>query len=145
MKFRRQHHLRCELPGAVPMAAMMFLMLFFLIENTARVLAPGTPVQLPAVAGTLPQDFAGALVVALDRNGRLCYRNEALPIARLQGALKRATAGRTNLMLVLQADRRASHEAITRVAAIARAAGIHKTWLATQPGLLETPAGAKTQ
>ncbi len=139
MKFRRQHQLRCELPGAVPIAAMMFLMLFFLIENTARVLAPGVPVQLPAVAGALPQDFSGVLVVALDRKGRLYFRNEALPLDRLPDALTHAANGRTNLLLVLQADRRASHESITRVAAIARAAGIHKTWLATQPGLLDSP------
>ena len=58
----------------------------------------------------------------------------------LPGELKHAAAGRTNLLLVLQADRRASQESITRVSAVARAAGIHKTWLATQPGLLENPA-----
>lgn len=142
MKFRRQHQLRCELPGAVPIAAMMFLLLFYLIQNKALLLTPGVPVELPKVAGALPEGYSGALVVALDRKGNLFFRNVEVSLEVLPGELKRAAAGRTNLLLVLQADRRASHESITRVAAIARAAGIHKTWLATQPGLLEKTAGA---
>ncbi|MGY8651396.1 MAG: ExbD/TolR family protein [Verrucomicrobiia bacterium] len=142
MKFRRQHQLRCELPGAVPIAAMMFLLLFYLIQNKALLLTPGVPVELPKVAGALPEGYSGALVVALDRKGNLFFRNVEVSLEVLPGELKRAAAGRTNLLLVLQADRRASHESITRVAAIARASGIHKTWLATQPGLLEKSTGA---
>jgi biopolymer transport protein ExbD len=142
VKFRRQHQLRCELPGAVPIAAMMFLLLFYLIQNKALLLTPGVPVELPKVAGALPEGYSGALVVALDRKGNLFFRNVEVSLEVLPGELKRAAAGRTNLLLVLQADRRASHESITRVAAIARASGIHKTWLATQPGLLEKTAGA---
>ena len=140
MKFRRQYNLRCELPGAVPIAAMMFLLLFYLIQNKALLLTPGVPVELPEVAGALPEGYSGALVVALDRKGNLFFRNVAVTLGNLPDELERAASGRTNLLLVLQADRRASQEAITRVAAIARAAGIHKTWLATQPGLLENPA-----
>jgi len=140
MKFRRQYNLRCELPGAVPIAAMMFLLLFYLIQNKALLLTPGVSVELPKVAGALPEGYSGALVVALDRKGNLFFRNVAVTLGNLPGELERAASGRTNLLLVLQADRRASQEAITRVAAIARAAGIHKTWLATQPGLIEKPA-----
>ena len=142
MKFRRQHQLRCELPGAVPIAAMMFLLLFYLIQNKALLLTPGVPVELPKVAGALPEDYSGALVVALDRKGNLFFRNVAVTLKDLPGELKHAASGRTNLLLVLQADRRASQESITHVATIARGAGIHKTWLATQPGLLEKPAEA---
>ena len=139
MKFCRQHQLRCELPGAVPIAAMMFLLLFYLIQNKALLLTPGVPVELPRVAGALPEGYSGALVVALDRRGNLFFRNVAVTLNDLPGELKHAASGRTNLLLVLQADRRASQESITRVSAVARAAGIHKTWLATQPGLLENP------
>ena len=145
MKFRRQHQLRCELPGAVLIAAMMFLLLFYLIQNKALLLTPGVPVELPKVAGVLPEGYSGALVVALDRKGNLFFRNVAMTFNDLPRELKRMAEGRTNLLLVLQADRRASQESITRVAAIARAAGIHKTWLATQPGLLEQPATGKSQ
>ena len=145
MKFRRQHQLRCELPGAVPIAAMMFLLLFYLIQNKALLLTPGVAVELPRVAGALPEGYSGALVVALNRKGNLFFRNVAVTWNDLPRELEHAAAGHTNLLLVLQADRRASQESITRVAAIARAAGIHKTWLATQPGLLETSVEAKTQ
>ena len=145
MKFRRRHQLRCELPGAVPIAAVMFSLLFYLIQNKALLLTPGVAVELPRVAGTLPEGYAGTLVVALNRNGNLFFRNVAVAWNDLPRELERAAAGHTNLLLVLQADRRASQESITRVSVIARAAGIHKTWLATQPGLLETSAEAKTQ
>jgi biopolymer transport protein ExbD len=145
VKFRRQHQLRCELPGAVPIAAMMFLLLFYLIQNKALLLTPGVAVELPRVAGALPEGYSGTLVVALNRKGDLFFRNVAVTWNDLPRELEHAAAGYTNLLLVLQADRRASQESITRVAAIARAAGIHKTWLATQPGLLKTPVEAKTQ
>ena len=145
MKFRRRHQLRCELPGAVPIAAMMFLLLFYLIQNKALLLTPGVAVELPRVAGALPEGYSGTLVVALNRKGNLFFRNVAMSWNDLPRELEHAAAGRTNLLLVLQADRRASQESITRVAAIARAAGIHKTWLATQPGLLETAVEAKTK
>ncbi len=145
MKFRRRHQLRCELPGAVPIAAMMFLLLFYLIQNKALLLTPGVAVELPRVAGALPEGYSGALVVALNHDDNLYFRNVAVTLNDLPRELEHAAAGRTNLLLVLQADRRASQESITRVAAIARAAGIHKTWLATQPRLLETSGEAKTQ
>lgn len=145
MKFRRRHQLRCELPGAVPIAAMMFLLLFYLIQNKALLLTPGVAVELPRVAAALPEGYSGTLVVALNRKGNLFFRNVAVTWNDLPRELEHAAAGYTNLLLVLQADRRASQESIIRVAAIARAAGIHKTWLATQPGLLETAVEAKTQ
>jgi biopolymer transport protein ExbD len=81
----------------------------------------------------------------LNQDDNLFFRNVAVTWNDLPGELKHAADGRTNLLLVLQADRHASQESITRVAAIAREAGIHKTWLATQPGLLKTPVEAKTQ
>ena len=124
---------------------MMFLLLFYLIQNKALLLTPGVAVELPRVAGALPEGYSGTLVVALDRTGNLFFRNVAVTLNGLSRELKLAAVGRTNLLLVLQADRLASQESITRVAAIARASGIHKTWLATQPGLLKKPAGAKTQ
>ena len=145
MKFRRRHQLRCELPGAVPIAAMMFLLLFYLIQNKTLLLTPGVAVELPRVAGALPEGYSGTLVVALNRKGNLFFRNVAVTWNDLPRELEHAVAGYTNLLLVLQADRRASQESITRVVAIARAAGIHKTWLATQPGLLETAVEAKTK
>ena len=106
---------------------------------------PGVAVELPRVAGELPEGYTGTLVVALNRNENLFFRNVAVTWNDLARELERAAAGRANLLLVLQADRSASQESVTRVAAIARAAGIHKTWLATQPGLLEASAEAKTQ
>ena len=78
MKFCQQHQLRCELPGAVPIAAMMFLLLFYLIQNKALLLTPGVPVELPRVAGALPKGYSAALVVAVDRKGNLFFRNVAV-------------------------------------------------------------------
>ena len=124
---------------------MMFLLLFYLIQNKALLLTPGVAVELPRVAGALPEGYSGTLVVALNRKGDLFFRNVAVTWNDLPRELEHAVAGYTNLLLVLQAERRASQESITRVAAIARAVGIHKTWLATQPGLLETSVEAKTQ
>ena len=105
MKFRRQHQLRCELPGAVPIAAMMFLLLFYLIQNKALLLTPGVPVELPKVAGALPEGYSGALVVAVDRNGNLFFRNVAVTVETLPSGVERAASGGTLAPLTFSSTR----------------------------------------
>ena len=76
MKFRRQHQLACSLPGAVPIACVMFLFLFYLITNSALLLVEGVQlVRLPEGEGSHPAGFVDSVVVAMDEQDRLYFRN----------------------------------------------------------------------
>ena len=144
MKFRRQYRLICDLPGAVPIACVMFLLLFFLISNSALLLVEGMPVRLPEGAGQRPVGFADSVVVAMDKQHRLFYLNQQVELPKLSTELKRLVvgAGDAGLLLVLKADRAANNQAIMQVATAAQQAGVRQTWLTTRPRLFErTPRG----
>jgi biopolymer transport protein ExbD len=145
MKFRRQHQLACSLPGAVPIACVMFLFLFYLITNSALLLVEGVPVvRLPEGEGTRPVGYTDSVVVAMDEQHRLYFRNRRIDLDQLQSELKRLAerVDDPGLLLVLKADRAANNQAIMRVAAAAQNAGVSETWLATRPRLFErTPRG----
>ena len=88
MKFRRQHRLTCELPGAVPVAGVMFLLFFYLLHNSALLLVEGTPlVSLPEGPGEQPADLTGSAVVAMDSQGQLHFRNQPITLLDLQAQL----------------------------------------------------------
>ncbi len=144
MKFHRQYRLICDLPGAVPIGCVMFLLLFYLINNSALLLVEGVPVRLPEGAGQRPTGFADSVVVAMDKQHRLFYLNQQVELHNLKTKLKQlaAGAGDAGLLLVLKADRAANNQAIMQVATAAKQAGVRQTWLATRPRLFErTPRG----
>ena len=139
MKFRRQNRLICDLPGAVPIGCAMFLMLFYLITNSALLLVEGVRVRLPEGVGQRPTGFANSVVVAMDNQHRLYFLNQQVKLPKLRMELKRlvAGAGDAGLLLVLKVDRAANNQAIMQVAAAAEQAGVRQTWLATRPRLFE--------
>ena len=139
MKFRRQNRLICDLPGAVPIGCAMFLMLFYLITNSALLLVEGVRVSLPEGVGQRPTGFANSVVVAIDNQHRLYFLNQQVKLPKLRAELKRlvAGAGDAGLLLVLKADRAGNNEAIIEVVVTAQQAGVRQTWLASRPRLFE--------
>ena len=117
----------------------MFLLLFFLISNSALLLVEGVPVHLPEGAGQRPTGFADSVVVAMDNQHRLYFLNQQVKLPKLRTELKRlvADAGDAGLLLVLKADRAANNEAIIEVVVTAQQAGVRQTWLASRPRLFE--------
>lgn len=140
MKFRRSRKLACSLPGAVPIACVLFLLLFYMITNSALLLVEGKPlVRLPEGAGMRPEGFADSVVVAMDEKQRLFFRNQEYELGPLQAELASLAenCGASGLLLVLKADRSVSNGRLMEVAAAASAAGVRETWLATRPRLFD--------
>ena len=93
MKFRRQHRLACELPGAVPVAGVMFLLFIYLLHNSALLLVEGTPlVSLPDGPGEQPTGLTGSAVVAMDSQGQLHFQNHSITLSDLQKRLMNMAA-----------------------------------------------------
>ncbi len=139
MKFRRRHRLICDLPGAVPVGCVMFLLLVFLISNSALLLVEGVSIRLPEGSGQRPTGFTDSVVVAMDEQHRLYYLNRQVKLAELRTELNRlaSSAGGEGLLLVLKADRAVNNEAIIEVVTVAEQAGVRQTWLAARPRLFE--------
>ena len=151
MKFPRRHHFACELPGAVPVACVLFLLLYFLMANSAQLLVRGTPLNLPeAKGGTAPALFADTVVVAMamDRGApdgvQYWIHNRTVTAGALQTELARlsARAGDEHggLLLVLKTDRNVTSEAIARLTGLAADSQVKQVWLAHRAELFDSTA-----
>jgi len=134
MKFpRRIHILRGQLDAA-PYAAVLFLLVIFLMAGSL-LYTPGVRLQLPA-AKDLPGTDKPTVSVAIDKNGRLYYQNQWIEENELRGRLRTVameSKEKEPLSLLVHADKDATYEMIVRLTLLAREAGIPEAFLATLP------------
>jgi len=128
---------------AAPYVGVFFLLVIFLIAHTTMVVVPGVPIELPAAAD-LPGTDKPMAVVAVDENGTFYFENQMCNEARLRERLKAAVERSPEpIALVARVHRKASAEVFTRLAGIARDAGIRQlipeVRLAPEPAAKPTP------
>jgi len=72
---------------AAPYLCVFFLLVIFLLAQTAMVVVPGVPIELP-VAADLPGADGPIAVVAVDENGTFYFENQMCDEKRLRERLK---------------------------------------------------------
>jgi biopolymer transport protein ExbD len=126
-----------------PFAGVFFLLLIFLLFNSSFVFAPGVRIDLPGTA-TGPGTEGPNVVVAVDENGQLYFRNQLTDEVRLKQDLLAARAeSKEPLTLVVLADKDVKHEVIVRLSAMAGDLGFRHGILGTKPAVqprAQTPA-----
>jgi biopolymer transport protein ExbD len=133
MKFPRNARIAKGSLEAAPWAAVMFLLVIFLMLG-ALLYTPGVHIQLPE-ANNLPGTDHPTITVAMDANGRLFFQNQLIQESRLRECLAEAGKATTEKpTLLILADRMVSYENLVRLTQIARTAGIESAVLATLPG-----------
>lgn len=141
MKFPRTTQL---FTGQFPLAAfasVLFVVVVFLVFNTALVLTPGVRLDLPA-SGLTTTPTHPTVTLALDRSGLIFYEHQAIDRTNLLSQLTAVVRdARGPLSLVIQIDRSATYESILPLASLAREAGFREVVWATRPGPIQT-AGA---
>ncbi len=132
---RRRYPLRLRLAkgviGAVPLADLTFLVLMFIILNSWIVLRPGVFLELPDshfVSGA----HMGASVVTMSREGLIFFNDERISLDELPQRLTASVRRASDSVLVIEADRRITHEKLIRVYTIAKSAGFEEVLLATR-------------
>jgi biopolymer transport protein ExbD len=140
MKFPRHYRLLRGPFDMVPFAAVLFLLVIFLMLG-GLLPTTGLPLQLP-VADDLPGLDKPTVAVAVDADGRLYFANQIVTVDKLKTVLKAAAhKSREPLTLVIHADRAVTYEQLVRLALLAREANIQNALLATLPGGSRIPAG----
>src|SRR6266850_6568426 len=116
-----------------PFLSVAFLLAIFLLFGSSLVFTPGIPIHLPESA-ELPGTSNPTVAVAVDAEGHLYFENQIIDEPRLKEKLA-AVVDQTKepLTLVIQADKQVKHESTTRLALLARAAGIRDFYLGTRP------------
>jgi biopolymer transport protein ExbD len=133
MKFPRNARISKGSLEAAPWAAIMFLLVIFLMLG-GLLYTPGVHVQLPP-ADDLPGTDKPTITVAMDAGGRLFFQNQLIEEAQLRSRLAELVkTSPEKLALVVQADKGTSYENLVRLTQLARAAGIESAVLATLPG-----------
>ena len=142
MKFPRNAKILRSPFEMAPFAAVLFLLVMFMMLG-ALLPAPGIPFRLlPPTAGVLPGTDQPSVAMAVDSGGR-CYfanqivTNEMLLSSSLSNAVKNS---RAPLTLVIHADKAVTQDQLIHLALLARDAGIHDALLATLPRSDNAPA-----
>jgi len=127
---------------AAPFLGVFFLLIIFLLLNSSLVFTPGVKILLPE-AVNLPGTDKPTAVVAVDADGHFYYESQVCDGPRLKERLQ-ATVERTPepITLVVQADRKASVEALVQLSLLARAVGIREVLQAVRPPVTPVPAPA---
>lgn len=132
---RRRYPLRLRLArgviGAAPLADLTVLVLMFIILNSWIVLKPGVQLELPE-AGFVSGARMGASVVTLSREGLIFFNDERASLEELSKQLARELRYQADPVLVIEADRRISHEQLIRIYDLAKTAGYKEVFLATR-------------
>ena len=138
MKFPRNARIFRSQLDVAPFAAVFFLLMLFLTLGSL-VYPPGVHVQLP-VADNLPGTDKPSVSVAVDRNGRLYYKDHWIEESELKARLREFAGSVKPLVLIVQADEAVSYNQIIRLTLLARDAGISEAVLATLPRPIGGPA-----
>lgn len=133
MRFPRNKQIFRGQPDLGAYVGVFFLLLIFVLLNSAIVFTPGVPIHLPD-ADELPGIAGDTLVVAIDASGTFYFDNQVTSEAALkQQLLEQVSISRRPLTLLVQADRNVTLETILRLALLARRTGIKDVVPATRP------------
>lgn len=124
---------------AAPFLGVFFLLIIFLLLNSAFVFTPGVPIKLPE-AINLPGPDRATAAVAVDEGGHYYFENQICDEARLKERLQSAVDRSPEpITLVVQADKGSSTEVLTKLSLLARSLGIREVLLAVRPPVTAEP------
>lgn len=107
------------------------LVLAFFLAVSPFVLQPGINIRLPASPFTGGARF-DSMVLSITLGDRCYFNDERVDSVRLGSVLEAAAARRPGVPLIIEADERATHGAVTAAWNAALAAGIPEVSMATR-------------
>lgn len=136
MNFRHGHQDEPEI-NLIPFIDVLLVILIFLMLTTTFSQATALQVTLPQADAETPPQRPAEIVVTVAADGRVAVDQQVLPqrgVDALSSALREARQGRSDVLLVIQADAAAAHQAVIDVLDAARQAGLVQITFATQRG-----------
>jgi biopolymer transport protein ExbD len=112
-----------------PMVDCIMVLLVFVMVSSAFVQDPGIEVQKPDVSGTAAGD-QNVLLVAISADNRVYFDGQEVQPDQLAPLVRRAAVGK-DPVLVIRADRSASHGMFSQVYSEGKKAGLSRVQFAT--------------
>lgn len=138
MRFRRPLDEEPEM-NLIPLIDVMLIVLIFLAVTTTYSRFAELQIQLPAAQANPTQNRPAEIQVAVTADGRFAIERKIVPFGdaasfaqALRVAAQSAPKGADGVLLVINADAQAPHQAVINVMEAARLAGLARISFATQ-------------
>jgi biopolymer transport protein ExbD len=134
MNFQRGQRDEPEI-NLIPFIDILLVVLIFLMLTTTFNRFRELQVNLPVANAKAPQEQPAQIRVAISADGRFAVNQQTLEspnVENLIAALKQASAGRSDAMVVILADAAATHQSVVNVMEAARRSGLAQITFSTQ-------------
>ena len=119
----------------IPMIDVLLVILIFLMVTTTFSQIAELQINLPTAEADKPADKPAAINVAVDSAGKYLVNGSVVAgsdIAALSLALRRAAGDKPDPVIIINADAKATHQAVVNVMEAARESGYTHITFATQ-------------
>ncbi len=135
MKFKRSQQVEEIHINLTPMIDCLLFILVFLLLTTTFSQPSRLNLTLPDAQGVPPKQYDLKIEVMVDSTGHYAVNGQALSsqeVADLSTAIKQAAQDRRDLMFVIAADSKASHQDVIRVMDVAGQLGFVNVNISTK-------------
>lgn len=117
MKFKRRQVEEIHINLTPMIDCLLFILVFLLLSTTFNQFSRMN-LTLPDAQGVPPKDFDKKIEVIVDANGHYAVNGQSIAsqdIAELSTAIKQISNDRRDLMFIIAADAKATHQDVIRV------------------------------
>ena len=134
MKFKRSHVEDIHINLTPMIDCLLFILVFLLISTTFNQMSRMN-LTLPDAQGVPPKQYDHKIEVVVDASGHYSVNGQALStkeVADLNTAIKQISSDRRDLMFIIAADAKASHQDVIRVMDVAGQLGFVNVNISTK-------------
>lgn len=135
MNFRRQRRYEEPEINFIPLIDVLLVILIFLMVTTTYSRFAELDIKLPNVGAATDNKLSElSILVAVAQDGELMVGEEKVSEQNLEKTLERVSSGREKdkLVVIINADANAKHQAVVRVMEAARNVGLAQLTFATE-------------
>ncbi|MGH7845701.1 MAG: ExbD/TolR family protein [Candidatus Binatia bacterium] len=133
MRFRRAARKQSSYLDITPLVDTVFNLLIFFAVSLNFISTPGIQVKLPESSAQEVARERKDLRVTITPDGRIHLNEREVDASALDKRFKEAAAASRDTQILIQADEQVAHGKVVQVMDIARAAGLARLAIVTQP------------
>ncbi len=122
---------------------MLVLLIIFMV--TAPLMSTGVEMDLPRADAPALATDEDQLVLSIDKDARYFLQDQTFTLEELKPRLAAIAEANPGKPMFVRADGKLPYETVLQALAVARASGMTKVGLVTQPGAAPQPVEAKAQ
>ena len=134
MNFKRGYHREAPEINLIPLLDVLLVILIFLMVTTTYSRYSELKINLPTAAGEESPQKPKTIQVAVDALGhyQVNEKNVAASVEALSSAMAGIAKGNGEIVVVINADSKASHQSVINIMEAARRTGLARITFATQ-------------